>query len=113
MKRVVQKSLAAALLVGFIVGFAEYVASVHGAFKYDPPLSESEYQQMRALPIEKADALLKPRTVKLSRTRWIMESILEPWFWWNVTKKSILPIVGNFVACLCVGVLLQRDGVAR
>jgi hypothetical protein len=113
MKKVAEKSLAAALLIGFLVGFADYVASVHGVFKYDPPLTEAEYRQIRDLPIEKAEGELKPRTIELSRTRWIFESIVEPWFWWNVIKKSILPIVGIFIACLCVGVLLRRDGVAQ
>jgi hypothetical protein len=112
-KRVAEKSLAAALLIGFLVGFADYVTSVHGVYKYDPPLTENEYSQIRELPIEKVEAILKPRSIKLSRTRWIVESITEPWFWWNVTKKSIFLILGIFIGCLCVGVLLRRDGVAQ
>ena len=113
MKRVIEKCLAAALLAGFPVGFADYVASVQGVYRYDPPLSEREYREIRDLPIEKAEAILKPRTIKLSRTRWVMESIGKPWFWWDIIKKSALPVAGIFIACVCVGTLLRRDGVAQ
>jgi hypothetical protein len=113
MKKVVQKSLAAALLIGFIVGFVNYVGSVHAAVKYDPPFSEDEYRRIRELPIEKAEAALRAREVKLSRTQWVVQSMGYSWFWWAVTKNSLIPILGVFVACLCVGTLLRPDGATR
>ena len=113
MKKVAGKSLTAALLIGFLAGFADYVMSVHGVVKYDPPLTENEYRQIRDLPIEKAEAVLGPRTKRLSRARWMLESIGEPWFWWNVSKHSILPALAIFTGCFCVGVLLRRDGVVQ
>jgi hypothetical protein len=113
MKRIIEKSLAAALLVGFFVGFVNYVASFHSATRYDPPLSEEEYRKVRELPIEKAEAVLAPRTRKLTRTQWVMESIGDSWFWWDVAKHSVVPTLGVFVACVCVGVLLRRNGSAQ
>src|SRR5579864_4200903 len=69
------RSLVIAVLIGVLVGFADYVASVHGASKYDPPISEEEGRQLRDLPIAKAEALIAPRRRILTREQWVLESV--------------------------------------
>jgi hypothetical protein len=109
MKKVLAKSLAAAVLMGFLIGFIDYVVSIHGAVRYDPPITEDEYRQFRQLPAAEAQAAFAAREVRLTRARWVMESIDSAWFWWDVAKHSVAPVLGVFVACVCIGVLLLRD----
>lgn len=108
MKKLLVRSLVVALLMGSLAGFADYVASVHGVSKYDPPISEEEGRQLRDLPIAKAEAALAARRRTLTRRQWVMESVGYSYFWRGVAKDSIAPAIGIFVGCLVVGGLQLR-----
>ena len=109
MRKLVVRSFVVAMLIGFSTGFAAYVASVHGAGRYDPPLSEQEWRQVREMPIEKAEAVLSARRKILSRKEWVVGSLRYSYFWKGVAKDSVFPIIGIFVGCLLVGRWQVRD----
>jgi hypothetical protein len=85
------------------------VASVHGATKYDPPISEEEGRQLRDLPIAKAEAELAGRRRTLTRGQWVLDSIGYSYFWRGVAEDSIVPIFGVFIGCVVLGALQLRD----
>jgi hypothetical protein len=109
MRKLVGSSVVLALLIGLLVGFDDYVLSVHGASRYDPPISEEEGRQLRDMPIAKAEAIFAARRRTLTRRQWVLESIGYSYFWRGVAKDSIAPGLGIFVACLIVGGLQLRD----
>jgi hypothetical protein len=107
------RSLLIALLIGSLVGFADFVASVHGASKYDPPISAEESRQLRGMPIEKAEAVLATRRKILSRGEWVAGSLRYSYFWKGVAKDSVFPVIGIFVSCLLIGRWQLRDGSSQ
>jgi hypothetical protein len=110
MRKLLARSLVIALLIGSLVGFADYVVSVHGASKYDPPISEEEGRQLRELPMARAEAVLATRRRTLTRKQWVLESIGYSYFWRGVAKSSVLPVFGVFVGCVVIGGLQLRTG---
>jgi len=112
-KKLLVKSIVVALLMGSLVGFVDYVASVHGASKYDPPITAEEGRQLRELPIDKAEAAVASRRRILTRHEWVAESIGYSYFWRGVAEDSIVPILGVFIACVFMGRLQTRAGGAR
>ena len=108
MRAILLRSLIAALLVGPTIGFVNYVASIHGAIKYEPPLSEAELGQLRKLPMNETGIALQGRRIKLTRTQWLVDSIRYSYFWKYVAEISIVPSVGVFFACVWVGWLERR-----
>lgn len=113
MRRLLVRSLVIAVLIGSLVGFADFVASVHGASKYDPPISAEESRQLRDMPIEKAEAVLAARRKILSRREWVVGSLRYSYFWKGVAKDSLFPVIGIFIGCLLVGRWQSRDGSAQ
>jgi hypothetical protein len=99
--------------MGSLVGFIAYVASVHGAAKYDPPITEEEGRRLRELPIAKAEAAIAGRRRMLTRRQWLLESVGYSYFWRGVAENSIVPILGMFAACVVVGGLQLRAGGTR
>jgi hypothetical protein len=111
MKGLLGRSAVVALLIGSFVGFVSYVQSVHGAARYDPPLTEDEGRRLRSLPMDQAEAALATRQKLITRQQWVMESIGYSFFWKSVAGNSLLPILGVFVACVIVGRFqIQRGG---
>jgi hypothetical protein len=102
-------SLVVALLLGLLVGFVHYVASVQGAVRFDPPLSEDELRRLSELPAPKAEELLASRRKTLTRGQWVRESIGHSFFWNGVAKDSIVPALGIFAGCMVIGGLLRHD----
>ncbi len=113
MRKLVGRSLVTALLIGMLVGFVDYVASIHGASKYDPPISAEESRQLREMPIEKAEAVLATRRKVLSRREWVLDSVGYSYFWKGVAKDSVFPVIGIFVSCLLICRWQLRDGSAQ
>jgi hypothetical protein len=109
-KKLLAQSVVVALLLGSLVGFVDYVASVHGASKYDPPITAEEGRQLGELPMDKAVAAMAARRRILTRREWVAESIGYSYFWRGVAKDSIVPILGVFIACVFVGRLQMRAG---
>jgi len=113
MRKLLGRSIVVALLVGVLVGFGDYVLSIHGGSKFDPPISAEEGRQLRDMPIAKAEAILAARRTTLTRRQWVLESIGYSYFWRGVAKDSVAPALGIFVACLIVGGLQLGDRGTR
>jgi hypothetical protein len=86
------------------------VGSVHGAARYEPPITEDEARRLRDLPIDQAEAAVASRRRILTRQQWVLGSIGYSFFWKGVAENSLVPIVGVFVACVFVGRLRTRSG---
>jgi len=103
MRNLLLRSLAIALVVGSCIGFADFVASVRGATKYDPPIAEEELQKLRQLPVEKYAEALSTRRKFLTRTQWLEDSIGYAFFWKDVAGHCVIPVLGVFMACIWIG----------
>src|SRR5260370_25082450 len=112
MRKLLARSLVIAVLIGSLVGFVDYVVSIHGATKYDPPISEEEGRQLRDLPIAKAEAVFAARRRTLTRGQWVLDSIGYSYFWRGVAQDSVVPAFGVFIGCVVLGALQLRDKVA-
>jgi hypothetical protein len=105
MRKLLIRSVIIALSVGSCIGFANYVASVHGAGRYDPPVSEDEWRRSKDLPVAKIEEALSGRRKPLTRVQWVEESISYSYFWTGVARDSVAPILGVFIACIFIGIL--------
>src|ERR1700747_1728716 len=103
MKKLLASSIVIAVLVGVFVGFGDYVLSIHGGSKIDPPISAEEGRQLRDMPIAKAESILVARRTVLTRRQVVFESIGYSYFWTAVARDSILPALAIFVACFIIG----------
>lgn len=110
MKELLGRSAVIALLMGSLIGFVRYVRSVHGATRYDPPITEDEAHRLRELPMDQAEAAVASRRRIITRQQWVLGSIGYSFFWKGVAENSLVPIVGVFVACVFVGRLQTRSG---
>jgi hypothetical protein len=110
MSKLLGRSVVFALLLGSLVGFVEYVRSVHGAARYDPPITEDEWRRLHGLPMDQAEALLISRRKAITRQQWVLESIGTSFFWKGVAEDSLVPILGVFIACVIVGRLQTARG---
>lgn len=108
MKRLLLVSLLLALVFGPLIAFADSVASVHPTYRYEPPLSQEEMQQWEQGSVSELKAKLAKREVPYTKTQWLDESIGQRFFWTNLAKRSLLPSLGVFLACLCAS-LFNRN----
>src|SRR5690242_4501168 len=111
MKTLLLRSLLATLIIGPTIGFISNVASVHRATKYDPPLSQTEIEQLRNQPANELAASLRERRIQLTRWEWLMDSIHYSYFWKQVVSSSIVPSFGIFAACIWVGWMERRSSL--
>jgi hypothetical protein len=112
-KNLLIRSVITAVLIGFLVGFVDYVRSFRGGVKYEPPIAEDEWRQLRELPMSKAEVVLVSRSKVHTRRQWLLESVGHSFFWMGVADNSIVPILGVFVGCVLVGRLQTRQGNTR
>ena len=108
MKRVFFVSLLLALVIGPITALTDTVLWLRGAHKYQPPITEAEWQKLLQLPATKLGLALAGREVRLTRMQWLRDSIGHSYFWKGLAKNSLVPIVGVFFACICFGGLERR-----
>jgi hypothetical protein len=81
---------------------------MHRGAKYEPPISEAEWRQLSELPAAKLGPILEGRQVRLTRIQWLCDSIGYSYFWKSQAKNSLVPTLGVFFACICVGGLERR-----
>src|SRR5271168_32817 len=110
MKELLGRSAVIALLMGSLIGFVGYVGSVHGATRYDPPITEDEAHRLRELPMDQAEAAVASRRRIITRQQWVRGSIVYSFFWKGVAENSVVPVIGVFVACVLVGKLRKASG---
>ena len=103
MKALFLRALIAAILLGPAIGLVSKLALVHGAAKYEPPLSEAELHQMRNLTINQIEATFGKRETKMTRWEWLRDSIPYSYFWKDVAFRAIVPSSGVFLGCVWVG----------
>jgi hypothetical protein len=113
LKRVFLISLLLALIVGPLTALTETILWMHGAHKYNPPITEAEWQKLLQLPAAKLGFALAGREVRLTRMQWLRESVGYSYFWKGLVKSSLVPTVGVFCACICIGHLENRRTIVN
>jgi hypothetical protein len=103
MKALFLKSLIAAILLGPAIGFVSQLATIRGGIKFEPPLSDTERHQMGNLTVNEMEATLSKRRVRMTRWDWLRDSIPYSYFWKQVAFNAIVPSLGVFLGCVCVG----------
>jgi hypothetical protein len=108
-------SLLLAVLVGPTIGLATKFTTLQGGIKYDPPMSEAEFHQMRNMTVNEMEATLAKRRIRITRWELLRESVSYSYFWKQVAHDAIIPSCGVFVACMCLGFIerkrLAPDGI--
>ena len=116
-RRLIFSSLVIAMLAGPSIAFMNSVLWLRPGVKYEPPMTEAEFTRLRDLSVRDAEALLKSRAVHMTRTEVLAESVSNSYFWRNLAKNSLVPSLGVFLACLCMGIWdkrrTQRQSEAR
>jgi hypothetical protein len=82
------KALILALLAGPMFTFVNEIIWTHGAVKYDPPISQSEIEQWKKLPMAEMETKLAQRRVSLSRKQWLADSVGYSYFWKGLADSS-------------------------
>jgi hypothetical protein len=113
LKRVFLVSLLLALILGPLTALTDTILWMHGAHKYEPPITEAEWKKLLQLPATTLGPTLAKREVKLTRMQWLRESIGYSYFWKGLAKNSLVPTVGVFLACICIGSLESRRAIAN
>jgi hypothetical protein len=108
MKRLLLRSFAVALLLAPCSGFATYMVGLRRITEYKPPLSGAELRSMDNLTLKQFEAVTTKRTVSITRTQWLAQSIGSAYFWHDVASRSIVPFAAVFVGCVCIGALERR-----
>jgi len=108
MKALFLRSLIAGILLGPAIGLVSELALVHGGTRYEPPLSDAEFHQMRNLSINQMEATLGKRQIKMTRWEWLRDSIPYSYFWKDVAFRAIVPSFGVFLGCVWVGWMEER-----
>jgi hypothetical protein len=109
MKALLLRSLIAAALIGLAISFVSGLTFFHAGFKYEPPFSEAERQQMRNLPMNEVEATLAKRRIKMTRWQWLGDSIHYSYFWKDVARDAVVPGSGVFLGCLWIGWIERRQ----
>jgi len=63
---------------------------------------------MDNLTVKQVQALTAARTVRITRTQWLAESLGSAYFWHDVAMRSIAPFAAIFLGCVCIGGLERR-----
>jgi hypothetical protein len=98
-------SLLLALIVGPLTALTETILWMHGAHKYNPPITEAEWQKLLQLPAAKLGFALVGREVRFTRMQWLRESVGYSYFWKGLAKSSLVPTVGVFLRAFPLVVL--------
>lgn len=107
------KALILALLAGPLFTFVNEIIWTHGAVKYDPPISQSEIEQLKRLPMAEMETKLAQRRVSLSRKQWLADSVGYSYFWKGLAESSLIPAIGVFLACLALSFWERRNSGSR
>jgi hypothetical protein len=113
LKRVFLVSLLLALIIGPFAALTDTILWLRGAHKYNPPITETEWQKLLQLPAAKLGLALAGREVRLTRMQWLRDSIGYPYFWKGLAKNNLVPTVAVFFACICIGRLESRRTAAN
>ena len=95
--------LLVAILLGFCVAFLETVMWTRVSYRYEPGISQVEFQQLSQMTHDQAEAFLAARRKPYSRKEWLRDSLSDGYFWKYLAEKSAIPAIGILIACLMVG----------
>lgn len=110
MRKLLTRSLVIALLVGSLVGFANYLFAFRGGTKYDPPIAEDEWRRLEQLPVAQYAEELSSRRKPVTRMQWLHDSVGQSYFWKGIADHSLFPMAGIFIGCVLLGKLQAHDG---
>jgi hypothetical protein len=111
LKRVFLVSVLLALIVGPLIALSNSVLWLRDAHKYAPPITEAEWRQLGELPAARMALALADREVRLTRMQWLWDSVGHLYFWKSLAKSSVVPTLGVFFSCICLGGLEGRRRV--
>ena len=103
MRKTILLFLLVAILLGFCVSFLEAVMWTRVTYRYEPGISQVEFQQLSLMTHGQAEAFLAARRKPYSRKEWLRDSLSEGYFWKYLAEKSAIPAIAIFIACLIVG----------
>ena len=104
MKTIVLRSLLVAVAAAPILAF--FLVVPRKATTYVPAAEVSEIKDMR---YEDALALMRAREHTYGAIQWLQEcGLRSSFFWAEVAKSSVAPLVIIFSACVCLGQWQQR-----
>ena len=109
-RRLLLRILIIAALAGPLIAFVNSILWLRSGVKYQPPITEAESKRLSGLPLADVEALLKAREVRMTRTQVLAESVEYSYFWKNLAENSLVPSLGVFLACVCLGFLEKRSG---
>jgi len=64
---------------------------------------------MGNMTVNDVDAALAKRRIKMTRWDWLRDSVHYSYFWKQVEHGAIVPSLGVFLACICVGWTEERE----
>jgi len=108
MRQLLLRATIIALLAGPTIALVNSVLWMRPAVRYEPPLTEAEYNRLSDLSVAKMNAILDAREVRMTRTEALVESISASHFWRNLAKNSLVPSLGVFIACIWLGSFERR-----
>jgi len=109
MKTVFLTALLAAVLFGPLTAFVDYVAWTHVRYRYEPGITDADMRQWRQLSVTQFQAELEKRQVPYTKTQWLADSVRSRFFWADLAKRSLVPGLCVFFACLCAGGVIRRQ----
>ena len=107
MKKTFLKSLVLALLLGPAISFFNSLMWTRVTHRYQPPVSGEELRSWKG-SVAELQAELSKREVPYTRTEFLRDSVGHRFFWINLAKSSLVPVLGVFSACICFGLLQRR-----
>lgn len=110
MKRLLLMSLLA-LVFGPLIAFVDSVAWLQVATRYEPPLSQEEMSQWERGSVSELKAELAKREVPYTKKQWLADSVGQRFFWAQLAKRSVVPSLAVFLACLCAS-LFERPAIS-
>ena len=103
MKSIIVRAILIATLTGPLVTFLNTVVLSRVNHRYEPPLTQEEMGQWEKLPAAEMQMKLQQRQVPVSKLEWLSVAIHYGYFWRQLAVTSVIPTIGVFLACLCLG----------
>jgi hypothetical protein len=108
MKSLLARAIVIAILTGPLVTFLNTVILSRVNHRYEPPLTQEEMRQWEKLPTAEMEMKLQQRQVPVSKLEWLSVAIRYGYFRRRLAVTGIIPTVGVFLPCFCLGCWQQR-----
>jgi hypothetical protein len=110
MRSLLLKSLLIAVLIGPTTTLVFTVAYSRSAVRYEPGISEEEFNSYHHRTVTDLQAFMKSREVKLTRYQSLRDSMGSAYFWKGIGRGSLRSCVAVFFGCVIIGKWDSRRG---